>query len=586
MNNNQVISIVDNRVVLNIDPVHKFPVIRPDRYISLYVNGEQRSGSIIVSNEVEITIETIDQKPLNQIDIKVTIDKLKAYLTINQQYGKKLRPIIIKDPSNVVDFIITTEEEIMIDHPKVKIEEIYKKIKELDIKFGLKDMAIAQAIENPGEKFLIAEGKSPVDSIDAKMDYIFAQKELTTNEANSSKPINSLGKIDYFGFTKINSVRPGQILATKTPPEYGKPGINIFGQEIPVREPKDLDWMIGDGVTIIKNKAVAIKSGRPVIDNGKLSIFNIFYVEKDVDITVGSIDFNGDVIINGDVCDNFSVIATGIIKVGRNVSHAKIEAGGSIWIDGSVISSKIIAGGSSAYHQHIEYDLNCLLKIFEEVEESVSALKEETLFKNLSEREIIFGLLETKYKNTTELIKELLEYQAMLADDLKTPELLSIVNELKIFLDSTNQSINLRLLGLLKKKVGKVCRIYMNIANTKASIHVNYIQNSSVQATGDIIIKSKGAYNSTLKAGGEVLINGVPGVFRGGEIKARKAVVVRELGSIGGSRVEVQVDGDGKITAERVYDNVYINIGGRLFKLNKEMRNINARLDNNGQIVF
>ncbi len=63
-------------------------------------------------------------------------------------------------------------------------------------------------------------------------------------------------------------------------------------------------------------------------------------------------------------------------------------------------------------------------------------------------------------------------------------------------------------------------------------------------------------------------------------------MVVRELGSIGGSRVDVQVDADGRISAEKVYDNVFINIGGRLLKLNKEMRNINARLDQNGQIVF
>ena len=39
MHNNQAISIVGNQVMLNYDPVDKFPVIRPDKYISLYVNG-------------------------------------------------------------------------------------------------------------------------------------------------------------------------------------------------------------------------------------------------------------------------------------------------------------------------------------------------------------------------------------------------------------------------------------------------------------------------------------------------------------------------------------------------------------------
>jgi uncharacterized protein (DUF342 family) len=585
ISSDKVISIVDNRIVLKVDPIDKFPVIRSDKKVNLYVDGKKREDPIIVSNEVEITIETIDQSPHSSVDIKVTNDKLKAYLIINKQVGKRLCPILIKDPYNVVDFVITTKEEVLVDDNKINQEEISKKIRELNIKFGLNSQAVSQAIENPGKKFLIAEGKPPVESIDARIDYVFKKQDSQTNEGKT-KPTEVSGKIDYFGFREISSVRPGQVLAIKKPPRYGKPGINIFGEEIPVQEPKDIEWNIGERVTIIGNKAVALKSGRPVINKGKLSIFNIYYVEKDVDISVGSINYNGDVTINGDVCDNFSVIASGVIKVGRNVSHAKIESGGSICIDGSVISSRIIAGGLAAYHQRIESNFQNLYTTFVKVEKSVFALKKEDLFKKLSERELIFGLFETKYKSITEIINELLEYQAILPDDLKTPELLSVINELKIFLDTTNLDIDLTLLGVIKRKVGKVCRIYKDIINTKASIQTSYIQNSIVQATGDIIINNEGAFNSTLDAGGKVIINGIPGVFRGGKIKAHKAVIVRELGSIGGSRVEVQVAEDGKITAEKVYDNVYIKVGGRFIKLNKEMKNITARLDSNGQIIL
>lgn len=583
ISSDKIISIVDNRIVLKVDPIDKFPVIRSDKKVNLYVDGKKREGPIIVSNEVEITIETIDQSPHSSVDIKVTNDKLKAYLIINKQVGKRLRPILIKDPYNEVDFVITTKEEVLVDDNKIDQEEIIEKIRELNIKFGLNNQAVLQAVENPGKKFLIAEGKPPVESIDARIDYVFKDSQ---NKEEKIKPAEVSGKIDYFGFRDTGSVKPGQVLAVKKPAVYGKPGINVLGEEIPVQEPKDIEWNIGDGVTIIGDKAVALKSGRPVIDKGKLSIFNIFHVEKDVDISVGSINYNGDVTINGDVCDNFSVIATGVIKVGRNVSHAKLESGGSIYINGSVISSRIIAGGLAAYHQRIENNFQNLYTTIVKVEKSVFALKKEDLFKKLSERELIFGLFETKYKNIKEIIKELLEYQTMLPDDSKTPELLSVINELKIFLDTTNLDIDLTLLGVIKRKVGKVCRIYKDIINTKASIQTSYIQNSIVQATGDIIINNEGAFNSTLDAGGKVIINGIPGVFRGGKIKAHKAVIVRELGSIGGSRVEVQVAEDGKITAEKVYDNVYIKVGGRFIKLNKEMKNITARLDSNGQIIL
>ena len=170
--------------------------------------------------------------------------------------------------------------------------------------------------------------------------------------------------------------------------------------------------------------------------------------------------------------------------------------------------------------------------------------------------------------------------------DVQLSELLSVLNELKIFLDGTKHQIDRKQLGVLTRKIGRLSNFYSKIDNPEASIYANYIQNSFIEATGDIIVQGKGAYNSILEAGGNVKITGLPGVFRGGRIKASKGVVARELGSIGGSRVDVQVDADGKISAEKVYDNVFINIGGRLLKLNKEMRNINARLDQNGQIIL
>ncbi|HHT48489.1 MAG TPA: DUF342 domain-containing protein, partial [Firmicutes bacterium] len=153
-------------------------------------------------------------------------------------------------------------------------------------------------------------------------------------------------------------------------------------------------------------------------------------------------------------------------------------------------------------------------------------------------------------------------------------------------LEGTKHRINLKKLGLLTRKIGRLSNFYSKIENPEASVYANYIQNSFIEATGDIIVQGKGAYNSILEAGGNVKITGLPGVFRGGRIKAGKGVVVSELGSVGGSRVDVQVDERGSIRAEKVYDNVFINIGGRLLKLNKEMRNINARLDQNGQIIL
>ena len=123
--------------------------------------------------------------------------------------------------------------------------------------------------------------------------------------------------------------------------------------------------------------------------------------------------------------------------MGKNVSHATIEAGGDIWINGNIFGSKVTAGGSSAYYQQVAYNFEKLSSTFEEVEEAVSSLKEESLFKNSTERQLICGLFETKYKETREIISDLVEHQSMLAEDLQNPKILAVINELKIFLDCT-----------------------------------------------------------------------------------------------------------------------------------------------------
>jgi uncharacterized protein (DUF342 family) len=353
------------------EPVNKYPVVRPDKQIKLYVNGETRKGPVIISNEEEIKIEIAQQKPSNLFDIEVTKDKLKAYLRVNQQEKKRLRPVIIKDPSKIGDFVITTEEDKITDHTKVKVEEIYNKLEKFGIKYGLNEAAIFSAIEKPGEKVLIAEGIAPVNSIDEEIEYLFKQDEAKANQDHLEE-LTASAKIDHFGFRKTYSVQLGQILAVKKPARYGRPGIDIYGEEIPVHEPKSIEWKIGNGVNIIDNKAVAIVTGRPVVDKGRLSVSNIYLVENDVDFTIGSIDYNGDVVINGDVCDNFSVKATGNIKVGRNVSNAHMEAAGSILIEGNIISSKLIAGGASTYQQSLEKGLTSLFRIFNEVKELIS----------------------------------------------------------------------------------------------------------------------------------------------------------------------------------------------------------------------
>lgn len=161
------IVIVDNRLVLNVEPKRKFPVLRSDNSITLYVNGQRKREPIIISNAEEIKFEIAEEKQAELFDLEVTQDKLGVYLTVNQLKKRRLRPVIIKDPGKIGDFLITTKEETTPSHHPVELEDVYRKLGEVGIQYGLNEAAIEQAIDNPGEKVLIAEGLAPVDSVDS-----------------------------------------------------------------------------------------------------------------------------------------------------------------------------------------------------------------------------------------------------------------------------------------------------------------------------------------------------------------------------------------------------------------------------------
>jgi len=93
----QMVEIVDNRLVLNSEPLRKYPVLRPDKSIMLYVNGQPKKGPVIVSNEEEISFKIADEQQGELFDFEVSEDKLRVFLMINRRQKKRLYPVIIKD---------------------------------------------------------------------------------------------------------------------------------------------------------------------------------------------------------------------------------------------------------------------------------------------------------------------------------------------------------------------------------------------------------------------------------------------------------------------------------------------------------
>ncbi|MFW5870753.1 MAG: FapA family protein, partial [Candidatus Sumerlaeota bacterium] len=68
----------------------------------------------------------------------------------------------------------------------------------------------------------------------------------------------------------------------------------------------------------------------------RISVDKVKYIRGDVDFRSGSIQFKGDVVVDGDVKETFDIEAEGSIRIGGTVDRAALKAGGDILIDGGL----------------------------------------------------------------------------------------------------------------------------------------------------------------------------------------------------------------------------------------------------------
>ena len=143
------------------------------------------------------------------------------------------------------------------------------------------------------------------------------------------------GSVDYRSMSLVQNVDEGQLLAVYHPAVQGTAGRDVTGAVEKVNMYKELRPLTGKGITNEKdpNQYYAAKSGKVEYDgDSKLSVVEVYEIQGGCDYANNAlIDFNGDVIIHGNV-------EAGVI----------VRAGKSLTVDGVVESANITAGGDVA----------------------------------------------------------------------------------------------------------------------------------------------------------------------------------------------------------------------------------------------
>ncbi|MFP4697275.1 MAG: DUF342 domain-containing protein [Eubacteriales bacterium] len=255
-----------------------------------------------LKKEVEIKISDDEIKAIDEgIEINISLDKLEAYVRFyppvgNGKYLTKDDIINALDNKNVIYGIDIT-----------MIDEIIKS----------KDYYI---------DYLIAKGKNVVEGKDGELTYYF-EKNI------DKKPtVNNDGTVDFHKLNIITNVKKDDLLAELVPEIEGTSGIDVNGNEIKPNKVRKLTLKYGKNVRLSEDKLrlYAEKDGHVKLEDGKVVVDDYYEIQADVDSSTGDIEFDGSVIVKGNVRTGFSIKAKGDIEVEGVVEGAKLICDGQV----------------------------------------------------------------------------------------------------------------------------------------------------------------------------------------------------------------------------------------------------------------
>ncbi len=141
-------------------------------------------------------------------------------------------------------------------------------------------------------------------------------------------------KVDMRNLGDILCVERKQAVAEHLPPSVGRIGYNVENETL---DAESGDWSkisLGNNTEFLDEQErviIASVAGQPKFEDGRMSVDDT-YSTKGVNVGTGNINYEGAVIVNGDVTENMQIIAKGDITINGFVESALIRAGGDIII--------------------------------------------------------------------------------------------------------------------------------------------------------------------------------------------------------------------------------------------------------------
>ncbi|MEN8905493.1 MAG: FapA family protein [Clostridiales bacterium] len=279
------------------DVVKRLARKRIKNYLKLVVDSEIKRPSKkkvkIADPQEEVLIDGI-------VEISVTADKMKAYITFIEPDGGK----------------------------PIAMTKVLEELAENGVVYGINNDLLESLLKYPSynEKLLIAEGKTPINGKSGQIECFFDVKK-------ESKPtILEDGRVDYRDLDIIKNATTGQKLCALVPPIKGLSGKMVTGNEIKAIDGKEAKLPKGRNVEISEDEKtlVAQIDGEICFLEGKVNVYPNYEVPSDVGPSTGNVKFIGNVSVRGNVMSGYEIEAGGNVEVFGVVEGAVIKAKGDI----------------------------------------------------------------------------------------------------------------------------------------------------------------------------------------------------------------------------------------------------------------
>lgn len=560
------------------------PTIIPCENITLIIDGNVCNHIVFVNskNNIEIKINEEIKEP----SISVTFSEDELYAYIRFEPGKK-RQFRIKDSDPANSLTIQVQEIVKETFNNITRDRVSQELSKAGVVYGIDQKVIDEIIKADKEKiFTVAKGDMPITGKDAQIEIFFQ------DGPSKQEPLeNEQGVVSYRNLLVFTSVKVKDVITVKHKIEEGKNGMTVTGKPIIPPAPKDLNLVAGRGVAIEENGliAIAVVSGIPhktIKDNDIIiEVSELLQINKDIDLSIGNINYDNDILINGTVKETMEVNSLGNVYINGNVTFAKVNALKNITIRGNVISSRVFSGSIRLYGnllvdlKEIDDMLKLMIQLIEELMRKAAFKIEDIKKKGIGV--VIKLLLNSKLKDLPGKIFNLFINVNKSHYGILNGIALEVYESLKVFLGDCTTIKTLEELVKIETAVSKSFDYY--IVNTDNNIiTINYALNSDISSDGSIKIIGNGCYNTKIHSKTEVYVRGN---FIGGEIFAGKLVTLFQVGSDVGAKSLIETPSNGRIIANKIYEGNIIKIGDKTYKFKETENYIDARLVDNSIVL-